>query len=309
LSREGDFVKRLAAAAVAAFGLLASPAVAAPAKAPAVPRAVIADPAPDPSHPTDNAQVLVPSGDVGMNALFMLASGSGPHPTVVLFHGFPGNEQNLDLAQAIRRAGWNVLTLHYRGSWGSPGTFSLGGVMDDARAADAFVHDPKVAAKFHIDTRRIVLAGHSMGGFAAETAALDDPTLAGVVLLDAWNVGATGAQFAKLQPAGRHAAAEKAFDDLGNSLAGTNAAVLSDEIAAHAADWDTLAWAPRLARPPMLIVGAARAGGAENAALAKAIAKAGGRVRNVTLPTDHPFSDHRIALAAIVVDWLQKLPR
>jgi predicted alpha/beta-fold hydrolase len=43
---------------------------------------------------------------------------------VILFHGLPGNEQNLDLAQAIRRANWNVLTLHYRGSLGSPGTYS-----------------------------------------------------------------------------------------------------------------------------------------------------------------------------------------
>jgi pimeloyl-ACP methyl ester carboxylesterase len=228
---------------------------------------------------------------------------------VVLFHGFPGNEQNLDLAQAIRRAGWNVLTLHYRGSWGSPGTFSLTNVMADARAADAFVHDPKVAAKYRIDTRRIVLAGHSMGGFAAETGALGDPSLAGVILLDAWNVGATGAGFAKLAPAARHAAAEKAFDDLGNSLAGTSPAILSDEIAAHAADWNTQTWAAKLTKPPMLIIGAARSGGAENAALAQAIAKAGGHVKNVTLPTDHPFSDHRIALAGLVVAWLQALPK
>ena len=31
-------------------------------------------------------------------------------------------------------------------------------------------------------------------------------------------------------------------------------------------------------------------------------------MKNVTLPTDHPFSDHRIALAGLVVDWLQALP-
>ena len=140
-----------------------------------IPLAVTTDPAPDAAHPTRNVQVLVPSHGVGMNALFNLASGAGAHPTVVLFHGFPGNEQNLDLAQAIRRAGWNVLTLHYRGSWGSPGAFSLAGVMDDARAADAFVRDPAVAAKYGIDTRRIVLAGHSMGGFmAASVAATTD---------------------------------------------------------------------------------------------------------------------------------------
>ena len=40
-------------------------------------------------------------------------------------HGLPGNERNLDLAQAIRRAGWDVLTFTYRGAWGSPGDFSI----------------------------------------------------------------------------------------------------------------------------------------------------------------------------------------
>jgi uncharacterized protein len=88
-----------------------------------IPSSVVSDPVPDLGHPPRSAQVLVPSHGSGMNALFYLAGGVGPHPTMVLLHGFPGNEQNLDLAQAIRRAGWNVLTLHYRGAWGSPGYF------------------------------------------------------------------------------------------------------------------------------------------------------------------------------------------
>src|SRR3954454_22081602 len=94
-------------------------AVAAP-----VPRAFVTDNARDARHPAANRQVLIPSGGAGMNALLFLAAGSGPKPTLLLLHGLPGNEQNLDLAQAIRRAAWNVLTMHYRGSWGSPGTFS-----------------------------------------------------------------------------------------------------------------------------------------------------------------------------------------
>ena len=57
--------------------------------------------------------------------LFLLASGTQPHPTVILLHGFPGYEQNIDLAQSLRRDGWNVLAMHYRGAWGSQGTFSL----------------------------------------------------------------------------------------------------------------------------------------------------------------------------------------
>src|SRR6266436_1598048 len=100
-----------------------------------IPPAVISDPAPDSVHPPRSAQALVPSHGLGMNALFYLAGGVGPHPTIVLLHGFPGNEQNLDLAQSIRRAGWNVLYFHYRGSWGSEGDFSFSNAMQDTLAA------------------------------------------------------------------------------------------------------------------------------------------------------------------------------
>ena len=44
-------------------------------------------------------------------------------------------------------------------------------------------------------------------------------------------------------------------------------------------------------------------------AIAEAVARAGGHVTDITLPTDHPFSDHRIALAGRVVAWLDALPR
>ena len=61
----------------------------------------LSDPAPDLVNPPRSAQVLVPSQGFGMNGLLDLAGGAGPHPTLVLLHGFPGNEQNLDLAQAV----------------------------------------------------------------------------------------------------------------------------------------------------------------------------------------------------------------
>ena len=133
--------------------------------------AAVTDPAPDAAHPTRNQQVLVPSHGVGMNGLFLLASGDGPKPTVVLLHGLPGNERNLDLAQAMRRAGWNVLTFTYRGAWGSPGQFSIAHAVEDADAALDFVRTPEVATKYGIDRNAVVIAGHSMGGFAAARAA------------------------------------------------------------------------------------------------------------------------------------------
>jgi pimeloyl-ACP methyl ester carboxylesterase len=273
-----------------------------------IPSSVISDPTPDPLHPPRSAQVLVPSHGMGMNALFYLAGGEGPHPTMLLLHGFPGNEQNLDLAQAIRRAGWNVLTLHYRGAWGSPGVFSIAHVLEDADAAVSFVRRPDIAEQFGIDTQRIVLGGHSMGGFASAAHARADERLLGVVLIDAWNVGADGREFAKARGAARASLIAKNFDDLGNSLHGATAASTANEAIAHRTEWNFQSWAKDLTRGPLLVIGASKGYGEENRQLAEAVTRAGGSVTAVTLPSDHNFQDHRIALAAKVVGWLQRLP-
>ena len=63
----------------------------------------------------------------------------------ILLHGFPGNERNLDLAQALRRAGWNAVFFHYRGSWGSDGDFSFGHVLEDVAAVVARCATPAFA--------------------------------------------------------------------------------------------------------------------------------------------------------------------
>ena len=70
-----------------------------------------------------------------LNGILYTANGSGPHPTVILLHGFPGNEKNLDLAQALRRSGLNVLFFHYRGAWGSEGVYSFTHVIEDVASA------------------------------------------------------------------------------------------------------------------------------------------------------------------------------
>jgi pimeloyl-ACP methyl ester carboxylesterase len=270
----------------------------------AVPRTVVADPPRDAAHPARNRQVLILSHGDGMNALFMLAAGAGPKPTMVLLHGLPGNEQNLDLAQAVRRAGWNVLTLHYRGSWGSPGRFSLAGAGEDVEAAMAFLRQPDTVAQYGIDPRRIVVAGHSMGGFFAARYAATHDDVAGAVLLDPWNIGATGNDVAA-HPETRQDAIADLGDDFGNSLAGTDAATLMAEAERHARDWDLLGTARALAGKPVLIVGAEHGNAAQVAPLAAALkAQPGAQVRAVTLPSDHAFADQRIGLAGIVVDWL-----
>lgn len=186
--------------------------------------------------------------------------------------------------------------------------FSVAHVLEDVDAAVEFVHRPDVAAKFGIDSRRIVLGGHSMGGFATAAHARHDPDLQGVVLIDAWNAGSTGDQMSKLPKHELPAAAEKRFNDIGNSLHGATALSVVEETIAHKNEWNYQSWASQLARQPLLVIGASRGRGADNHILAEAVTAAGGKVTAVIFETDHSFQDHRIALAAEVVNWLQKLP-
>ncbi|MEO6065555.1 MAG: alpha/beta fold hydrolase [Lysobacterales bacterium] len=261
------------------------------------------DPVSDASHPARNQQFLVPSGGVGMNALFLLASGQERKPTLVLLHGLPGNEQNLDLAQAIRRAGWNVLTLHYRGSWGSPGRFSIASAVYDAASAIKFLRRDDTAAKYAIDVRRVVIGGHSMGGFAAARYAATHDDVAGLILIDAWNVGAD-ARALRAKPESR-SRFEAGIDDLGNSLVGADAKFLTTEVITGGEDWDLINSAPRLARLPVLSIWADRGIAEQNVALAAAIERADeGQLTTKHFPADHAFVDFRIALAQSVVSWL-----
>ena len=245
----------------------------------------------------------IPSGGVNVNGIAYLAGGAGAHPTVVLLHGLPGNEKNLDLAQAIRRAGWNVVTFNYRGSWGSPGTFSFEGNLADAKAVLAFVRAPANAQKLQIDTRKLVIAGHSMGGWVTALTAAQDPGLAGAVLISAADMGGQGAV-----PAARAIVVKSMAEDM-ETLSSTTPEKMADEIIAFSPRLSFNAEVAKgLAGKPLLVLTSddGLAAGAEK--LVKAIqADGGSRSTLHHEATDHSWSGKRIALEAAVIAWLQGL--
>jgi hypothetical protein len=62
-----------------------------------VPAAIFTEPPVDVAHPASLTVLRIPSHGVEMNGIVYQPSGAGPHPTIVIFHGLPGNEKNLDL--------------------------------------------------------------------------------------------------------------------------------------------------------------------------------------------------------------------
>ena len=286
------------AGAIAALTLTISPLAAAPAG-----NAAIVDPPRDAAFPAHNQQLLIPSHGVGMNALLFVASGKGPHPTVILMHGLPGNERNLDLAQAMKRAGWDVLTFTYRGAWGSPGDFSIGNSMEDTAAALDFARSAE-GAKYGIDPHHIVLAGHSMGGATAEMTAAGTTGLDGLILIDPWNIAEGNSKGARTRDE-----LAKSFDDFGNSLHGATPQSVADDAVSNRSKWDLVQAARHLRGLPVLMLTARYGIGDRDRPVTIAMQSAGARVTAIQMDTDHSFSDHRIALSKAVVSWLQSLRR
>jgi acetyl esterase/lipase len=136
--------------------------------------------------PAGFKELQIPSHGSLMQGFMYKANGKKPHPTLLLLHGFPGNERNLDLAQAVRAHGWNVIYFNYRGSWGSQGEFSFKNCVDDVKSVVEWCKQN--AVKMEIDPSRIALFGHSMGGFVCLKALQEIPGIQKGFALSAWDI-------------------------------------------------------------------------------------------------------------------------
>ena len=261
----------------------------------------------DAAHPAQLAELAFESGGARLNGIFYLPAGPGPHPVVVMLHGNPGNERNLDLAQALRRAGYATLFFNYRGSWGSGSTFSRTHALEDVHAALRFVRSPLAAERYRLHPDRVGLIGHSMGGWLALLAAAQDRTTRCVAALDFVNTGARGRRLL------HDAAADSARTAQDSWLAAPGGpyrvqgggAALVAEVKANAEQWDVLVHAAALRERHVLLVGSANQ--TEHDSLVTALGGPGtNRLTAYRWPTDHSFSDRRIALARVLVEWLRQ---
>ena len=210
----------------------------------------------------------------------------------------------------MRRDGWDVVYFDYRGSWGSPGDFSFTHSMEDTEAAIAYVRDTANAKKLRADPGFIVLVGHSMGGFMARYVGAQDRGAKAVGLISAADMGVDRIQ--GLQPEQVEGATKKLAEGFASEgmapLAGCTPEGLAKEVIANAAAWNTVNLAPMLAKRPVLVVTSNDGLGPSNDAFVAAYRKASGKdITVVHLTTDHSYSDQRIALESVVLEFLEKV--
>ena len=240
-----------------------------------------------------------------LNGILYQANGAGLHPTVVLLHGYPGNEKNLDLAQSMRRVGYNVLFFHYRGAWGSEGDFSFSNVVEDVGSAIDYLR--KNATDIRVDAKRILIVGHSMGGFAALQGAARDEAVKCVAGIAPADVGLiadaaqANAEFAQSFSTGADQlkmlkgwSGQKVLAELKNnrdafSLIDVASQLNGKSVLLIAGDKDSVI-APEVFHVPLVTAYKAQA----DIALTHNI-----------IPGDHSFSWSRSELIDNVIDWMQ----
>lgn len=274
-----------------------------------VPLALTADPPPNRLHPATMVSIEIPSHGEQLNGILYIAAGAGLHPAAILLHGFPGNEKNLDLAQAMRRDGWNVLYFDYRGSWGSPGAFSFEHCVEDTEAVIDFLRDPGIAAELRTDRNRIVLIGHSLGGFLAAYGAAHDPSVLGIVMISAANLGGMSAAQGDQAVAVPRLSAHFARDGL-EALQGCSPQSLARETVTHRTEWNFDDYGPQLATRPVLLI-TSDDGLAEHSRRFANVLRGDGndQVTIKHFASDHSYSSVRIGLEIAVLNWLDGLPK
>lgn len=244
--------------------------------------------------PAQMLEMTIASGGAQLYGVFYQAAGPAAHPTLVLLHGFAGFEQNEDLAQAARRAGFNALIFHCRGSWGSTGTFSFAHCIEDTQAVLRYLRTH--AKQLGVDPQRVVLAGHSVGGQTAGVVAAHDPQVAGLALISAAN-----RRLAMARPGWFEETRARFEGELG-PLRGTAAGALVNELRSQAQAWDLVTLAPLWKGRPVLVVSSDDRFRDEDDAVAAAADPA--HLTAVHLSTDHAYSGQRVALTRALLAWL-----
>ncbi len=258
-------------------------------------------------HRPDQHGIIIPGARGRLLATLYTAGGNGEHPLILLFHGIPGNEQNLDLAQALRRDGFHVLTFHYSGSWGSDGEYGLKHNLEDAETVLEYMLQTD---GFDVDKDRIYAIGHSLGGFVCGQLSAKRKEIKACALLMPCDIG----RYDKIQEENSFAGKSMStiLQESTHWLRGASIASFLKEIQENQSTFPLETIAKELAEKPVLCVEASLDRHTPPSShchpFERQILAAGGTQLTVhSLKTDHSASDYRIELICIVTDFFAEM--
>jgi hypothetical protein len=143
----------------------------------------------DSKFPAFNREIVLTSKGDSIASYAFIASGKQPKETILLLHGLPGNDNQFDIAQSLRRTGRNVIHFNYRGSWGSQGEFLYSNCLEDVNEVINYFTSKKISEKLRINTKSLVLIGRSFGGGIALIQGSKNTHVKKIIAISSMNAG------------------------------------------------------------------------------------------------------------------------
>jgi hypothetical protein len=267
---------------------------------------IIDDPPKNKKFPPKMVGLEIDSYGCLLNGVLYIASGEENHPTILLLHGYPGHENNSDLAHVFQRAGWNVVIFHFRGSWGSGGSYQFAHLPEDAKVVLDFIRQADFAQENRINHDKVITIGHSMGGWVSLMMAAHNYVDSAISIAGV-NAGYWAEQIAEHPDLARPALYDMLMGEGIAPLTGVDVDVELTHVVNHREEWDIRLHAKVLSQKNLLLIGAKRDMTVpvfdHHFPLVEAL-KDSDTVQDVLMDTDHSFNDSRIALARTILDWL-----
>jgi dipeptidyl aminopeptidase/acylaminoacyl peptidase len=271
------------------------------------------------SHASNPVDITIDRDGVNLKGKFYMSDGKGTFPTVILLHGFPGNEIDvLGIGSRLSKAGINAVTFNYSGTYQSEGELNFENTQKDIESVFEYIHKSENIRKHNIDTTRIYIGGFSYGGGMALTYAANHPEIKMVFSI----AGNDHGEFMKEYH--RNPEMQKRIDNMFTDLAaptgpvrfakgGTPKEIAEMKIIELNPTFHLRKSAPLLVQKNILLIG----GWDDNKvsfdhiilplyrALKNEKAK---NVRIVAFQDNHSFKNSREELAQTIIEWIKKTP-
>ncbi len=234
-----------------------------------------------------------------------------PRKTILLLHGFPGSEFAYDLGHIFLRAGWNVVGFHYRGTWGSEGEFSFQNAIDDVKNVLNILHDDSLGNGYHVDPQKIVMVGHSFGGFSALKVLSEQNIVHHAAAIAPFNIGTLGV-YLREHPE-LLGEAESRMEWSANFIRNSSGKKLVADMVSHELDFNLINFIPNYKQKKILFIGGEYDKTSEPIFHYYPFLDAFSKYpfnKNLTsklLKDNHSFANTRIELAETILEWLKKV--